>query len=175
MDPSQIPPEIMALLEELSQGGMAEDQNDLLAAQYKTAGEMRKTPNPAGRTVRDQFIAQNPLEQIAATAQQIQGGMGQRGAINQMNDNLGVTGKGVRALMLAKLLRDYQQPPAPTGEVGGLPQPPAQIPFAETPPWEDPWYPGVDGAPAPAPGPRKPPPVAPTPGLRGSTGTTGSW
>lgn len=168
-----IPPEIMALLEELSQGGMAEDQNDLLAAQYKTAGEMRKTPNPQGRTVRDQFIAQNPLEQIAATTQQIQGNMGQRDAMNQMNANLGTTGKGVRALMLAKLLRDYQPAPAPTGVVGGLPTPPEAIPFAQTPPWEDPWYPGVDGVPAPAPAPAKP--KAATPGLRRSTGATESW
>lgn len=150
---AQIPPEIMALLEELSQGGIAEDQNDLLAAQYKTADQMRNTKMPGMRSYGDNHVVgPNPMEVAAAAIQQYRGGQMQRDSMDQMKGNVGTTGKGVRALMLAKLLREYQQPPeqAPTGTVGGLPTPPGAqgIPFAQTPPWEEPYYPGLPDAPA---------------------------
>lgn len=150
--PGQIPPELMLLLEELSQGGMAEDENELLAAQYKTADQMRNTKMPGMRSYGgDHVVGPNPMEVAASAIQQYRGGQAQRDAMDQMKANIGTTGKGVRALMMAKLLRDFPaQGPAPTGEVGGLPTPPQAIPFAQTPPWEDPWYPGVDGARAPA-------------------------
>jgi hypothetical protein len=127
IDQSQIPPEIMALLEELSQGGVAEDNNDLLAAQYKTADQMRQTPMPLTNNAgRGGIVAANPMQQAAAAIQQYRGGQQQRDSMDQMKANQGITGKGVRALMLAKLLRDYQTPPA-------APKPPPGLGFGGDP------------------------------------------
>jgi hypothetical protein len=158
--PNEIPSNILALLAELQAGGEGMLSEDPLMAQYETASKMRNTPMPQGRTVRDQYIAPNPLEVANAAIMQAQGGQGQRENMSQMRQAVGAQGNAYKALMMAKLLRDYQTGPAPTGEVGGLPQPPESIPFAQTPPWEEPWYPGVDGAPPQAPSRTRKPPVA---------------
>jgi hypothetical protein len=135
---SQIPPDIMALLEELSQGGVAEDNNDLLGAQYKTAGELRRTEMPKAQMYGANHVAPiNPMEQAAAAIQQYRGGQQQRDLMDQMKVNQGITGKGARALMLAKLLRDYPvqapqaapvAPPTPGFSPGATPPGPFEGP-----------------------------------------------
>lgn len=171
---NELTPEMMDLIEQLAAGGLAEDEQGVLSEQLRIADEMRKTRQPGGRTVRDQYVAQNPLETVAATMNQIQGGQGVRDTLAQSRANMGTTAKGFKAAVMAEMLRRKQAEavPAPTGTVGGLPTPPAGVPFAQTPPWEDPWYPGFEEPPAPRQA-RKPPP--PAPGGPKSYGTTGSW
>ena len=168
-------PEMMALLEQMVAGGEASLTDPLLAQQYETAGAMRGTPQPGGRTVRDQFIAQNPLETIAATMNQIQGGQGQRAAMDQMRGNAGTQAAAFKAAVMAEMLRRKRAEavPEPTGTVGGLPTPPQGIPFAQTPPWEDPYYPGFEEPPTPRQARKPPPPAAPA--GPNSYGKTGSW
>lgn len=110
---NELTPEMMDLIEQLAAGGLAEDEQGVLAEQLRIANEMRKTPQPVGRTVRDQFVAQNPLETVAATMNQIQGGQGVRDTLAQSRSNMGTTAKGFRAAVLAEMLRRKQAPPAP--------------------------------------------------------------
>lgn len=161
---NNIPPDIMALLDQLSQGGIAEDMNPLLAQQYETAGQMRKTPMPITNDAgRGGIVAANPMQQAAAAIQQYRGGQGQTNTMRQMGQNVGTTGQGLRALMMAKLLREYDQPTAPQApiEMGGqnspawLSEDPMATPGLGAPGQEGPDI--TEGRPVPRP-PRKPMP-----------------
>ena len=108
----------MALLEELSQGGIAEDQQTVLAERLRDSRDMRDTPMPKRMHAlgQDRFgtimAPSNPLEYVNSGLRQVLGGQATRGIQDQMAGNVDTTGRGVRALMLAKLLRDHQAPPA---------------------------------------------------------------
>ena len=127
MDPTQIPPEIMALLAQLQEGGEAQLMEDPLAAQYATAGKMRQTQMPITNDAgRGGIVAANPMQQAAAAIQQYRGGQEQRAAMDKMKQGVGSQGNAYKALMMAKLaelLRGQQAPPpaAPGQAMGGDP------------------------------------------------------
>lgn len=61
------------LIQALADSGMLNNQLGLEGIAYATGRDKASTVLPEGRTVRDQFVASNPLEMIAATGRQMQG------------------------------------------------------------------------------------------------------
>jgi hypothetical protein len=129
IDPSQmnIPPELLALLEEATQGGLAQDQLDPLAAQYKAAQHLRDTPMPEMRRYGDNHVvAPNAMEVAAAAIKQYRGNQqmndvtGQRPEGVDVYSNLAKSQQGWKAGILQRLLREY-------GNRGAAPTP--QAPF----------------------------------------------
>ena len=109
-----IPPELLALLEEATQGGLAQDQLDPLSAQYLAAKKLRDTGMPEMRRYGDNHVvAPNSMEVAAAAIKQYQGGkqmneaMGQRPEGVNVYNNLQRSQEGWKAGMLQKLLREY--------------------------------------------------------------------
>jgi hypothetical protein len=176
-----IPADLLPLLEELQRGGEASLLQPVLAEKLRDMRDMRDTAMPKATTAlgQDRFGTiigkTSPLEYIASTMKQIQGGQGVRDTEAGMRQGVGDEARAYKAMMMARLLREYpEKGPAPTGVVGGLPTPPGAqgIPFAQTPPWEEPYFPGMPEEAAPPPKKRVGPP-APTPAMAGrGYGTT---
>lgn len=117
---------------------------------YAQAAKARETPMPEGLTVRNQYIAPSVLGTAASTIERIRGGQDEQAALAKLQAGI-LRKKDINTAAgmadLAQRQADAAPPPGPVGEVGGLPQPPPSIPFAETPPWEDPWFEGVKETP----------------------------
>ena len=109
MDMNNIPPELLALLEEAIKGGTAEDQQAILAHQLRRQEGGQDAAMPQGLEVRGQYIAPSPLAFLSSTIKQIQGGQGAQNTTAQMNQNINTAQSGVRAGLLQQLLREYSQ------------------------------------------------------------------
>ena len=115
---AQIPPEIMALLEQMTSGGEASLTDPLLAQQYETAGAMRGTPMPEMRRYgANHVVGPNPMEFAAAAIQRYRGGQGQADAMAQMRGNAGTQAQAFKAAVMAEMLRRKQEaPPTAPGQ-----------------------------------------------------------
>jgi hypothetical protein len=91
-----IPPDLLQIL---SDAGLADPQNQLLAAQYKAAQLKKGTAMPQAQRYGDNHIAPiNPMEQAAAAIQQFQGGKDSNTLMEAMSNNLRAGQRGKTAL-----------------------------------------------------------------------------